>query len=398
MLPGLTHYMFSDGDASLTRAFDYAVIRYVWSPSNGTDLDTRTAIIGVSGTVDGLDVGWNRYSTVGPPATPYLQWGADNTSVGYESVLVNFDRLAQDFPSATTFTIRLRAFWYNVRADGDITVEFATYLGGTMQLSNYNFINLVGGVVQSPLSLLSYTTNVVTNVASNQNGDDVGLLVYDVATRTATAYREGRVVSVTCSISVLSDMTLWNGNRPDTAIAYYDFASNLYWTSGTGMTTARTVYTVQPNSQYITTDLGTIPFTADHTVVIDVEVLVADLDYELLYYRTTDPAATFTDPFQIYRYADPADGVRRANIYDYVNDLYSGALPLGAGRIAYTVTGTHLAVSSMGQTVASATLSSFYSFEDLVITSPMNNPFLRVKKMVVYTARPDSDLPGLSAL
>lgn len=163
-------------------AFDFAVIRYGWDSAGGSDLDTRTALVSVDASVDGVDVGWSRSGTVAGVSGNYLSWGGDNTSpTGTEAVVVDFPKIATDFPALTYIRVRLRANWYGSRASGNFALQFATYLGGAMSASGTDFIN-TGGTLATNLNRPS---NVTSNVASNVDGEDVATLTYHVPSRTA---------------------------------------------------------------------------------------------------------------------------------------------------------------------------------------------------------------------
>lgn len=163
-------------------AFDFAIIRYTWSESGGRDLDTRTALVDVDASVNGDDVGWNRGDTVAGVSGNYLTWGGDNVDpAGTEAVLVDFTRIATDFPSLTYIRLRFRANWFGTRASGSFTLQFATYAGGTMVQVAKDFENSGGTLVTS----LTKPGNVGSNVADNVDGELVGTLVFHVPTRTA---------------------------------------------------------------------------------------------------------------------------------------------------------------------------------------------------------------------
>ena len=126
---------------------------------------------------------------VGDSGSVYLQWGGDNTTpTGDEAVLIDFAALTRDYPNTPQFVIRMRTFWYGEgyspteNRDGKFTIEFATYLGGTMQQQGLDFIN-VGGTTQQDVFLprQSFTNEVGANV----DGDDMATLVYTVATKQA---------------------------------------------------------------------------------------------------------------------------------------------------------------------------------------------------------------------
>lgn len=167
----------------LAAPFDFAVIRYAWLESDGRDLDTRTALIDVDASVNGQDVGWSRGGTISGASGAYLQWGGDNTTAsGAEAVLVDFPKIAADFPALTDIRVRMRANWYGERFTGAITLQFATYLGGSMNQVGTDFENSGGDLVTD----LSRPANVASNVAADVDGEDVGVLVYHIATKTAS--------------------------------------------------------------------------------------------------------------------------------------------------------------------------------------------------------------------
>ena len=194
--------LYSSGPP-LPNTLDFAVLRYQWGVGDGTDLDTRTAVQN-----PGLlnDVGWNRNVTdpvtgilpacsVSPaPADTspyYLVHGGDNCQQGVEAVLINFKKLAADYPGQASFTIRLRAFWFGLGydpsatppRDGITTLQFQTYLGGTMSHVGYDFTNS-GGMVRDTVSV---PRQLYTNlVEADVDGDNLATLIYNPATKLAT--------------------------------------------------------------------------------------------------------------------------------------------------------------------------------------------------------------------
>lgn len=181
-LPGSNDHEVSirlSAEGSL-RQFDYAVIRYLWTEEDGTDLDTRTAIIDLDPSVNGRDVGWgaSRSYTVGGESGQYLTWNGDNTGTGTEAVLLDCARLAVDFPDKTSCRFRLRANWYAARGTGNMQVSFTTYKGGTMSQDGFNFINTGGTVVDE----ITMPFNVASNSATDADGDQLAILLYDFRT------------------------------------------------------------------------------------------------------------------------------------------------------------------------------------------------------------------------
>jgi hypothetical protein len=97
-------------------------------------------------------------------------------------VLLNLQLLAADNPGVSPLVIRLRAFWYSARGDGNITLEFSTYLGGSMEHIDYDFVN-VGGVEQQTIRVPRAIMDDAAH--SNVDGEECGALVYDPVTRSA---------------------------------------------------------------------------------------------------------------------------------------------------------------------------------------------------------------------
>lgn len=165
-------------------SFDYAVIRYIWNGEGGRDLDTRTAFINTSPTIDNQDLGWARaqYIGVNPTNNYYMLFGGDNTGEsGQEAILVDFNTVQRDFIGLEKAYIRLRANWYSIRYGGNIILQFAAYKGGIMQKIGTDFVNVGGVEVINGQKL----TNVISQVSGDVDGSDCGELIYDFRTKTA---------------------------------------------------------------------------------------------------------------------------------------------------------------------------------------------------------------------
>ena len=174
-----------------TQEFDFAVIRYRWSSTGGTDLDTRTAIMDVDSSLNGRDLGWSRYGDGGDSTGAYLGvsssnyymfWGGDNTSDGVESLMVDFKKISSTFSLTSPFRIRLRANWYSQRYTGNFEISVTTYKGGSMTRSSRDFVNIGG--VQKFISRI--TKNVTGPHSSNVDGDSCGFITYDPVTKSMT--------------------------------------------------------------------------------------------------------------------------------------------------------------------------------------------------------------------
>ncbi len=177
----------------INQPFDYLVVRYILKDPSSLDIDTRTAIVnsGYQGlykedgvtknslvlSLDGNDIGWNRRTELSSTAgNTYLMWGGDNTtSVGGESILIDFKRISTDLSYLENVQIRLRAFFYDTIASGKIELELSTYKGGTMSNVGTDFINTGGFLVQS----IKTERTIVTQNASDIDGDDLGTIIFN---------------------------------------------------------------------------------------------------------------------------------------------------------------------------------------------------------------------------
>lgn len=156
--------------------FDFCVVRFIWGPGDGDDLDTRTQI--VSPSLPGA-VGWSRNGTLHGGA---LIWGGDNTGSGLESVLIDFPTLTAAYPTESAFEVSLRAFWYDQRLGGSVAVRFETYSGGVMQQDGFGFENVGGELVQTQ----TIYKNVVTEQGDDIDGELIGTITYNPSTRSAS--------------------------------------------------------------------------------------------------------------------------------------------------------------------------------------------------------------------
>jgi hypothetical protein len=56
-----------------------------------------------------------------------LIWNNDNTGSGREGILINIKEYAKS--NVNKLTVSLRAFWYNTRGTGDVTLKATAYKG-----------------------------------------------------------------------------------------------------------------------------------------------------------------------------------------------------------------------------------------------------------------------------
>ena len=106
------------GITEFTFDADYAVLTYKFS--DATDLDTRTRIVEPNinmnnylgfdaGECFPADVNWSETNI---PTTAIIDWSGDNTGTGYESILVDIQKLKALKPDMVNFVVDLRAAWY----------------------------------------------------------------------------------------------------------------------------------------------------------------------------------------------------------------------------------------------------------------------------------------------
>ena len=150
------------GVTEFTFDADYAVLTYKFSDAK--DLDTKSRIvepnIGMNNYI-GFGVGAcfpadENWSITNIPSTAVIDWSGDNTGKGYESILVDIQKLKALKPDMINFVVDLRAAWYNPNEPmGVLPVEVKAifYKGGTMLKSQ---------PVTKPLSY-EYTNPTATN-------------------------------------------------------------------------------------------------------------------------------------------------------------------------------------------------------------------------------------------
>ena len=150
------------GITEFTFDADYAVLTYKFS--DATDLDTRTRIVEPNINMNnylGFGAGEcfptsTNWSKTNIPTTAIIDWSGDNTGTGYESILVDIQKLKALRPDMVNFVVDLRAGWYNSQKPmGVLPVEVKAvfYKGGTMLKSQ---------PVKYPLSY-EYTNPTATN-------------------------------------------------------------------------------------------------------------------------------------------------------------------------------------------------------------------------------------------
>ena len=150
------------GVTEFTFDADYAVLTYKFSDAN--DLDTKSRIVEPNismnnylgfgaGACFPADASWSKTNI---PSAAVIDWSGDNTGRGYESILIDIQKLKVLQPSMVNLVVDLRAAWFNVGEPmGVLPVEVKAifYKGGTMLKSQ---------PVTNPLSY-KYTNPTATN-------------------------------------------------------------------------------------------------------------------------------------------------------------------------------------------------------------------------------------------
>ena len=150
------------GITEFTFDADYAVLTYKFS--DASDLDTRSRIVEPNidmnnylgfgaGACFPADANWSKTNI---PTTAVIDWSGDNIGTGYESILVDIQKLKALKPDMINFVVDLRAAWFNAGGPmGVLPVEVKAmfYKGGTMLKSQ---------PVTNPLSY-EYTNPTATN-------------------------------------------------------------------------------------------------------------------------------------------------------------------------------------------------------------------------------------------
>ena len=150
------------GVTEFTFDADYAVLTYKFSDAN--DLDTKSRIVEPNismnnylgfgaGACFPADASWSKTNI---PSAAVIDWSGDNTGRGYESILIDIQKLKVLQPSMVNLVVDLRAAWFNSGEPmGVLPVEVKAifYKGGTMLKSQ---------PVTNPLSY-KYTNPTATN-------------------------------------------------------------------------------------------------------------------------------------------------------------------------------------------------------------------------------------------
>ena len=264
--------------------FDYAVIRYIWSTPNGTDLDIR---VDITEPPRFVIVGADRNNNDGT----YLTWGGDNqTAYGQEAVLIDFQQLIQDYPTQDDFRIRLRAFWYGVKLDGNMRVEYVSYKGGSMELTpSHDFINIGGSEVDHK----SVWVNSQMQGGLELNGDDVAYLDFNVISNSGELIVAQPAVTPTATPTVTPTITFTSTNTPTPTMTRTPTLTPMVTPSTTSNVTPSVTPTISVTPTMTRTQTRTPTITPTETPEISPSVTAA-VTPSVTLSRTYTPTPTIT--------------------------------------------------------------------------------------------------------
>ena len=177
------------GITEFTFDADYAVLTYKFS--DATDLDTRTRIVEPNinmnnylgfgaGECFPADVNWSETNI---PTTAIIDWSGDNQGTGYESILVDIQKLKALKPDMVNFVVDLRAGWFDSgQPMGVLPVEVKAmfYKGGTM-LKSQPVTDPLSYEYTNPTATSSLQVTSDSKVINTKYQDDGGVRLQRLA-------------------------------------------------------------------------------------------------------------------------------------------------------------------------------------------------------------------------
>ena len=177
------------GITEFTFDADYAVLTYKFS--DATDLDTRTRIVEPNinmnnylgfgaGKCFPADASWSKTNI---PPTAVIDWSGDNTGTGYESILVDIQKLKALKPDMVNFVVDLRAGWFDSgQPMGVLPVEVKAtfYKGGTM-LKSQPVTDPLSYEYTNPTATSSLQVTSDSKVINTKYQDDGGVRLQRLA-------------------------------------------------------------------------------------------------------------------------------------------------------------------------------------------------------------------------
>jgi hypothetical protein len=177
---------------------DWIMVSYQFT--DGRDLDTRSriAIPNIGQDTQPEYLGWSCLSAFAPSVpgttnpnndvnTHTIMHGGDNRGTGFESILINVKKFKIDNPSATTFTVDLRSFWFGQQGFQPVNAGVTLWKGGTPVLNSclnsgspYCWTNTTAAFSQTIASVPTVITMVTTS--GTTSGQRVATMKYDLTT------------------------------------------------------------------------------------------------------------------------------------------------------------------------------------------------------------------------
>lgn len=167
--------------------FDYLTFIYRWTDDSGRDLDTATVVLdsGIPG-LDNKPLGFSCVGNNDSIASNYIKWPGDNTGTGTESACIYLGDIVDNVPSSTRkITIGLYGNWYGSIGNGEISMEYYTYKGGTMSAPSSAgglYTNNGGEEVSHDTANVTVTSTVHAGCNVNQM-TLIGMLEYDIESK-----------------------------------------------------------------------------------------------------------------------------------------------------------------------------------------------------------------------
>ena len=159
--------------------------------TDGMDLDTRTRIVTPDismNTYLGYAKGFcfpsdSSWSQTNIPMNAVMDWSGDNTGRGFESILIDINKLKQQVPLITNLVVDLRCGWWNTLGNNPVNVKAIFYKGGQMikGAQPYQYSN---PTAESSLEVTSNSKQISMMFEGNGAliGDRLGVFKYDTHT------------------------------------------------------------------------------------------------------------------------------------------------------------------------------------------------------------------------
>ena len=146
---------------------DYLIITYQFDMNGGKDLDTKTQLISPR---NSLPLGYCDKNT----HQNDIIWSGDNKGYGVESCLIDLTK----FSTNAVVEVLCKAKWWEIKSSGNMSIDIKAYIGGQMDLRNFQFFN-IGGELTAELSFSEHVTDAGAICPINEI---IGTVSYDKGT------------------------------------------------------------------------------------------------------------------------------------------------------------------------------------------------------------------------